>query len=94
MHHLPRVLLLWKCTFPLSIQELHSECGRGDAFTWQVMLEGRAGALCGKISLHDATQGMFFFSDCVWWHSATVGIEKFVLGCGFESHLCPDQFDQ
>uniref|UniRef100_A0A3B3SQ46 HEAT repeat containing 5A n=1 Tax=Paramormyrops kingsleyae TaxID=1676925 RepID=A0A3B3SQ46_9TELE len=35
VHHLPRVLLLWKCTFPLSIQELHSECGRGDAFTWQ-----------------------------------------------------------
>ncbi|XP_072555030.1 HEAT repeat-containing protein 5A isoform X3 [Paramormyrops kingsleyae] len=50
VHHLPRVLLLWKCTFPLSIQELHSECGRGDAFTWQVMLEGRAGALCAMKS--------------------------------------------
>ncbi|MCJ8737086.1 hypothetical protein PDJAM_G00019790 [Pangasius djambal] len=44
-HHLPRMLLLWKCAFPQSFKELESELRRGDAFTWQVALEGRAGAL-------------------------------------------------
>ncbi|XP_038612606.1 HEAT repeat-containing protein 5A isoform X2 [Tachyglossus aculeatus] len=45
-HHLPRVLLLWKCIFPLSPKDLETEKNRGDSFTWQVTLEGRAGALC------------------------------------------------
>lgn len=45
-HHLPRVLLLWKCIFPSSPKDLETEKTRGDAFTWQVTLEGRAGALC------------------------------------------------
>ncbi|NXR55938.1 HTR5A protein, partial [Hippolais icterina] len=45
-HHLPRMLLLWKCIFPLSPKDLETEKTRGDAFTWQVTLEGRAGALC------------------------------------------------
>ncbi|NXN88262.1 HTR5A protein, partial [Bombycilla garrulus] len=45
-HHLPRVLLLWKCIFPASPKDLETEKTRGDAFTWQVTLEGRAGALC------------------------------------------------
>ncbi|XP_062350328.1 HEAT repeat-containing protein 5A [Cinclus cinclus] len=44
-HHLPRVLLLWKCIFPSSPKDLETEKTRGDAFTWQVTLEGRAGAL-------------------------------------------------
>ncbi|XP_017331866.1 HEAT repeat-containing protein 5A isoform X5 [Ictalurus punctatus] len=44
-HHLPRMLLLWKCAFPQSVKELESELRRGDSFTWQVALEGRAGAL-------------------------------------------------
>ncbi|XP_060789898.1 HEAT repeat-containing protein 5A isoform X3 [Neoarius graeffei] len=44
-HHLPRMLLLWKCAFPPSVKELESELRRGDSFTWQVALEGRAGAL-------------------------------------------------
>ncbi|MCI4382874.1 hypothetical protein PGIGA_G00019750 [Pangasianodon gigas] len=44
-HHLPRMLLLWKCAFPQSVKELESELRRGDVFTWQVALEGRAGAL-------------------------------------------------
>lgn len=47
-HHLPRMLLLWKCIFPSSPKDLETENTRGDAFTWQVTLEGRAGALCGK----------------------------------------------
>ena len=47
-NHLPRLLLLWRNTFPRSSKELDSEKARGDAFTWQVALEGRAGALCGK----------------------------------------------
>uniref|UniRef100_A0A8C3QL24 HEAT repeat-containing protein 5A n=1 Tax=Cyanoderma ruficeps TaxID=181631 RepID=A0A8C3QL24_9PASS len=45
-HHLPRMLLLWKCIFPSSPKDLETEKTRGDAFTWQVTLEGRAGALC------------------------------------------------
>lgn len=42
---LPRMLLLWRYSFPQSEKELKSEKARGDAFTWQVTLEGRAGAL-------------------------------------------------
>ncbi|KAJ7344920.1 hypothetical protein JRQ81_000870 [Phrynocephalus forsythii] len=45
-HHLPRMLLLWKCAFPVSPKELETEKSRGDSFTWQVTLESRAGALC------------------------------------------------
>ncbi|XP_059157278.1 HEAT repeat-containing protein 5B-like isoform X2 [Physella acuta] len=44
-NHLPRMLLLWRNAFPRSIKELESEKVRGEAFTWQVTLEGRAGAL-------------------------------------------------
>ncbi|XP_033621011.1 HEAT repeat-containing protein 5A isoform X2 [Fukomys damarensis] len=44
-HHLARVLLLWKCVFPASPKDLETEKCRGDSFTWQVTLEGRAGAL-------------------------------------------------
>ncbi|CAH1153655.1 unnamed protein product [Phaedon cochleariae] len=42
---LPRMLLLWRNSFPRSAKELDSEKARGDVFTWQVTLEGRAGAL-------------------------------------------------
>ncbi|KAJ8926889.1 hypothetical protein NQ314_020740, partial [Rhamnusium bicolor] len=42
---LPRMLLLWRNSFPRSAKELESEKARGDVFTWQVTLEGRAGAL-------------------------------------------------
>ncbi|XP_074249411.1 HEAT repeat-containing protein 5A isoform X6 [Saimiri boliviensis] len=45
-HHLARVLLLWKCVFPASPKDLETEKSRGDSFTWQITLEGRAGALC------------------------------------------------
>ncbi|XP_058847609.1 HEAT repeat-containing protein 5A-like isoform X1 [Acipenser ruthenus] len=45
-HHLPRMLLLWKCAFPQSPKDLDTERSRGDSFTWLVTLEGRAGALC------------------------------------------------
>ncbi|XP_076463435.1 HEAT repeat-containing protein 5B-like isoform X2 [Babylonia areolata] len=44
-NHLPRMLLLWRNAFPRSTRELEAEKVRGDAFTWQVTLEGRAGAL-------------------------------------------------
>ncbi|GFO34553.1 heat repeat-containing protein 5b, partial [Plakobranchus ocellatus] len=44
-NHLPRMLLLWRNAFPRSVRELESEKVRGEAFTWQVTLEGRAGAL-------------------------------------------------
>ncbi|XP_058522293.1 HEAT repeat-containing protein 5A isoform X4 [Ochotona princeps] len=49
-HHLARVLLLWKCVFPASPKDLETEKSRGDSFTWQVTLEGRAGALCAMKS--------------------------------------------
>ena len=42
------MLLLWRNAFPRSTRELEAEKVRGDAFTWQVTLEGRAGALGGK----------------------------------------------
>lgn len=48
--HLARVLLLWKCVFPVSPKDLETEKSRGDAFTWQVTLEGRAGALGGRLT--------------------------------------------
>ena len=46
-NHLPRLLLLWRNAFPRSTHELETEMARGDAFTWQVTLESRAGALSG-----------------------------------------------
>ncbi|CAK6984560.1 HEAT repeat-containing protein 5A, partial [Scomber scombrus] len=45
-HHLSRLLILWRCVFPASLREQEMELRRGDYFTWQVTLEGRAGALC------------------------------------------------
>ncbi|XP_071397009.1 HEAT repeat-containing protein 5A-like, partial [Centroberyx affinis] len=50
-HHLPRLLLLWRCVFPPSLREQDMELRRGDYFTWQVTLEGRAGALCAMKNL-------------------------------------------
>lgn len=47
---LPRLLLIWKNSFPRSAKELESEKVRGDAFTWQLTLEGRAGALSAMAS--------------------------------------------
>lgn len=35
---LPRMLLLWRNSFPRSSKELESEKARGDAFTWQVRI--------------------------------------------------------
>ncbi|XP_059488458.1 HEAT repeat-containing protein 5B isoform X2 [Neocloeon triangulifer] len=48
---LPRMLLLWRNSFPRSNRELESEKARGDAFTWQITLEGRSGALSAIHSL-------------------------------------------
>lgn len=42
---LPRMRLLWRNIFPKPGKEMESEKARGDSFTWQVTLEGRAGAL-------------------------------------------------
>ncbi|XP_048863459.1 HEAT repeat-containing protein 5B isoform X5 [Brienomyrus brachyistius] len=49
-YHLPKMLLLWRNVFPRSQKELEAEKARGDPFTWQVTLEGRAGALCAMRS--------------------------------------------
>ena len=48
---LPRLLLLWKNSFPRTNQDLESEKSRGDAFTWQATLENRSGALAAMGSL-------------------------------------------
>ncbi|XP_028251325.1 HEAT repeat-containing protein 5A isoform X3 [Parambassis ranga] len=50
-HHLSRLLLLWRCVFPASLREQEMELRRGDYFTWQVTLEGRAGALSAMKTL-------------------------------------------
>uniref|UniRef100_A0A3P8SZZ2 HEAT repeat-containing protein 5A n=1 Tax=Amphiprion percula TaxID=161767 RepID=A0A3P8SZZ2_AMPPE len=50
-HHLSRLLLLWRCVFAASLREQDMELRRGDYFTWQVTLEGRAGALCAMKNL-------------------------------------------
>jgi len=47
---LPRCMLLWRNAFPRSQKELESEKARGDAFTWLVSLEARAGALASMHS--------------------------------------------
>lgn len=49
-YHLPKMLLLWRNVFPRSQKELEAEKARGDSFSWQVTLEGRAGALCAMRS--------------------------------------------
>jgi len=51
-HHLSKLLLLVRCVFPPSVRELDMELHRGDCFTWQVTLEGRAGALYGQFVSH------------------------------------------
>ena len=39
------MMLLWRNAFPRSPKELESEKARGDAFTWRISLEARAGAM-------------------------------------------------
>lgn len=71
--HLPRMLLLWRNAFPRSAKELESEKARGDAFTWQVTLEGRAGALaamysfvlhCPELVTEDVTRRLLPSLEC------------------------------
>lgn len=47
-HHLPQMLVLWGNAFPKTVKEFDQEKNRGDAYTWHVTLECRAGALCCK----------------------------------------------
>nr|CAB3252346.1 HEAT repeat-containing protein 5B-like [Phallusia mammillata] len=49
-HLLPKLLLLWRTSFPRSMKELEQEKQRGDSFTWQLTLESRSGALCAMRS--------------------------------------------
>ncbi|XP_013379521.1 HEAT repeat-containing protein 5B-like isoform X2 [Lingula anatina] len=72
-NHLPRMLLLWKNAFPRSVKELEAEKSRGDAFTWQVTLEGRMGALatmqsfiqhCGELVTEDVTRRLMAPIEC------------------------------
>ena len=52
---LPRMMLLWRNAFPRSSKELESEKARGDAFTWRISLEARAGAMA---SIHAFLQNV------------------------------------
>ncbi|CAL1542615.1 unnamed protein product [Lymnaea stagnalis] len=72
-NHLPRMLLLWRNAFPRSVKELESEKVRGEAFTWQVTLEGRAGALgamysfllnCRELVTEDVIRRMLAPLEC------------------------------
>jgi len=47
---LPRLMLIWKNSFPRTSKDLDSEKSRGDAFTWQITLENRTGALAAMAS--------------------------------------------
>lgn len=68
--HLPRFLLLWRCVFPASLREQEMEFRRGDYFTWQVTLEGRAGALFGQctqnVALSSVSVNLQDFSESLW----------------------------
>uniref|UniRef100_A0A915D0I2 HEAT repeat-containing protein 5B n=1 Tax=Ditylenchus dipsaci TaxID=166011 RepID=A0A915D0I2_9BILA len=44
-HNVGRLLMLWKYSFPRSVDEAKAEKQRGDTFTWESTLESRAGAL-------------------------------------------------
>ncbi|XP_027038809.1 HEAT repeat-containing protein 5B-like [Pocillopora damicornis] len=49
-HHLPQMLALWTNAFPKTVKEFDQEKTRGDAYTWHVTMECRAGALCSMAS--------------------------------------------
>uniref|UniRef100_A0AAY4A7U5 HEAT repeat-containing protein 5A n=1 Tax=Denticeps clupeoides TaxID=299321 RepID=A0AAY4A7U5_9TELE len=70
---LGRLLVLLRCSFPISLRELEAELRRGDPFTWQVMLEGRAGALsalknlllrCGELMSEEVWTGLLPSLSC------------------------------
>lgn len=48
--HVPRLKRLWTSAMPISLEQIESEKKRGDAFTWQLSLESRAGALASMHS--------------------------------------------
>uniref|UniRef100_A0A8C5QNR6 HEAT repeat-containing protein 5A n=1 Tax=Leptobrachium leishanense TaxID=445787 RepID=A0A8C5QNR6_9ANUR len=71
--HLGRILLLWRSIFPLTLKDLEVERSRGDAFTWQVTLEGRAGAFsaiqsfvthCGELLNNDVLSRLLSPLQC------------------------------
>ena len=66
---LPKLLQTWKAAFPRTKKELDLEKKRGDAFTWQLTLESRAGALCGS----------FFFIAALRWRENNTHICHFDL---------------
>uniref|UniRef100_A0A7N6BF14 HEAT repeat-containing protein 5A n=1 Tax=Anabas testudineus TaxID=64144 RepID=A0A7N6BF14_ANATE len=68
-HHLSRLVLLWRCVFPASLREQESELRRGDYFTWQVTLEGRAGALSGEFTYLKHA----LFTEHLFLHGSSVG---------------------
>lgn len=84
-YHLPKMLLLWRNVFPRSQKELEAEKARGDSFTWQVTLEGRAGALCGEETFYCYTIACSVFSGGLFLTKTTfpssVAMRSFVAHC-------------
>ena len=50
------MLALWSNAFPKTVKDFNEEKNRGDAYTWHVTLECRAGALCCKFKHHAVIQ--------------------------------------
>ncbi|THD24378.1 HEAT repeat-containing protein [Fasciola hepatica] len=63
--HLPKMLLFWRNAFPRSARELEAEKQRGDAFTWQIMLESRAGALCSMQSFLECCSSVLTTEEAI-----------------------------
>lgn len=55
---LPRLLLLWKNSFPRNSKELEWESNRGDQLTWQITLENRAGALAAMANFISSNRSL------------------------------------
>lgn len=64
--------MLWKYSFPRSIEEAKAEKNRGDIFTWECTLETRAGALasmdiflqyCSELVTKDLIKKMVLFIE-------------------------------
>jgi hypothetical protein len=59
--YVPKMLIFWKNAFPRSMKEADAEKQRGDAFTWSVTLDARAGALAGLWCITICRIIRFFF---------------------------------
>ncbi|CAD5231280.1 unnamed protein product [Bursaphelenchus xylophilus] len=85
-HSLNKLVMLWKCSFPRSVDEAKGEKGRGDTFIWECILESRAGALgsmeafvlhCQELMTEDITKRII---QCIETTLATMALVGDLLG--------------